>query len=168
VVTKYIKPCWWLLPAALAWAAVLGSIWLVPWLAYHVPLEPHLPRVSMPPAERDYVSSVGALALIFAFAGGSALIVEVAKFLALREARPPVMIYLGLLLFQFSLILDVFRIHGQDWLMWWLAWIGVRSLADWHPAVEHNATFPSVSLAFLLLVTGQCLWIHFKSERLGS
>lgn len=117
---------------------VVGA-WLVALLGFMVlrrgsplsDLQPSLPLVSLPfNAHRDVASSVPMLFAILAFALACALIVEPAKLAVCEQAHLRRIGYVLLLVFQVSLVADVFRAYAYDWWRWTTTWLGFSQLRE--------------------------------------
>jgi hypothetical protein len=124
------------------------------WLLRDAPLGPQVPLVSVPQGTTsDVWSSLPGLLHIWLAALLGILFIEVARLLWIATGVMTVARFVSTLLYELSIVVDMFRLWGRDWLVWAKYELRLGQLCDPVEACfPVSGAIPWFSLLTLLLV----------------
>jgi hypothetical protein len=157
------------LPVLLLFGA-LGLVYLgvPPVLPVRTDPQPGVPLVSMSPgAATDVWSSVPSLLHLLIAALQSVLLVEVVRLIWIFCKEITVVRFLATLMYEASLVIDIFRRWGQDWFIWSLYQLRIGKLCPPSRACfPFSGAIPWLSLCMLGFVL-LCLVRDLRERRNG-
>lgn len=137
--------------------AAMAMIWLgVPSVTFlrTEPYWPLVPLVSVPPGTtQDILSSAPGGLHVFLASLQGILLVEMARLFWVAAKELTVSRFMLTLIYEVTLVVDMFRLWGKDWLVWALYQLNLGRLCDpAHPCYPVSGATPWLSLSLLVLI----------------